>query len=458
MPRALLFENAVAPSSRTARQLRSLAAAGWEVTLALRAGTAPEPLPGVEVVRIDHPLDHPLTVTARSDLARLDDESALVRERYLAMAEALKEARDDLDRNHPLREALLQVRTELDRARDTVVADLHAERSAVEAARRHPTPLARPHGFGDLLRLEGFWGSAARILAGLPWDVAQAVDLDTLPAAVWAARATDRPVLFDAHELFPDLDYLPEVYREAWRRLGEDFVPLADLVVTVSEPMAAVLATEFGAARVEMVPNYPPVGSSPSGLRRHLGLPPEAPLAVHIGAVVDNRRPERAVAAVRGLRDLHVAFLGTARPETRAAVERLAETRGVGDRLHFVEPVPMEELVPFVAEADLSLILYSGEASRHLDLTLPNKLFDALAAGLPVVAAEGTAVADYVLTRGVGAVFDPADPDGMGAVVHKVLEDPSFRRQAGALAPEVTWERVEGRYLDLLGRLLPEGS
>jgi glycosyltransferase involved in cell wall biosynthesis len=423
MPRLLFFENATAPSTRSRRQLDTLAEAGWELTVVLRDGGG-EPLPrGWTVHRVPFPR-HPLQTAL---LAQLD--APLVRR-------AVRKAGGRLG----------------------LGKKGAARRGAVRAARARPTPTGRPRSFGDLPRLELLWYAVAQHAAAAPWDVAQAADLDALPPLVWAGEATNRPVIYDAHEAFSELDYLPEVYRVAWRELAGDFIPAADLVLAVSEGQRRLLRERWGAREVEVLPTYPVVGAAPATtVRRRLALDQSTPLAVHVGRVVANRRPELAVDLLAQLRELHVALVGDVAQDMRAQLAGRAEEQGVAGRLHFVEPVPMSELVGFLTDADVSLLLYAP-SNPNLATAMPNKLYDGLAAGLLTVAAAGTEAGDYVVSRGVGATFEPDSAAALAVAVRRALTDEDVRTRAGELAPDVRWDSAADRYVSLLDGVRSRGA
>jgi glycosyltransferase involved in cell wall biosynthesis len=317
------------------------------------------------------------------------------------------------------------------------------------AVQATPVPPLMPRP-GDLDVLVHQWLSVAPALAAVEADVYWAADLDALPAVVWAAAAVPGSrVVLDAHELFPELDYLDPAQRPEWAQIARDLVPHVDELITVGDEMADRWRADYGARSVHAIGNLAPRPEPLDGpdLRASLGLDAATPLAVHVGNVVPNRRPELAVELLERWPELHVALVGEVRYGLDATLAELAEHAGVADRLHLVAPVPTAQLEPFVATADVALILYSPERSTHLRVTMPNKLFDALAAGVPVVATEGLAPARYLAERGLGRSFRDGDVDDLAAAVREVVGDEAMRDRARRTRAEARWPAVEGELL-----------
>ena len=338
----------------------------------------------------------------------------------------------------------------------------HRQQALWRAALDMPTPQIA-HRSADLNILAYEWVAGAEALVAQPADIYWAADLDALPPVVWAGRASPGTrLVYDAHELFMRLDYLDPLQLPEWDAIARQFVPKVDLVLTVCDGIADILRVEYGARRVQVVHNLAVAGRPTSrDVRQALGLPAGTPLAVHIGNVVPNRRPELAVPLLEKLEALHVVFVGEIRQQQDVRVREQAVLAGVQDRLHIIDPVPVDELISFVAGADLSLVLYSPMTSDNLRLALPNKLFDSLAAGLPLVAAHGTEAAAYVINRNLGRGFDDGDADSLAKAVQGILNDHMLRERVSSRRHDFEWAAGEPMFTKLVHKLAatatPEG-
>ena len=143
---------------------------------------------------------------------------------------------------------------------------------------------------------------------------------------------------------------------------------------------------------------------------------------------------------------------GALKPALRRAAEGIA-------CLTFEDAVPKTELARRVAAADCGITIFAPIPVLY-DCTSPNKLYDYLAAGLPVVVAYPGWVADLVVRDGCGLATPAADPAALARALLELAADPARRqamgRQARALAErELDREALADRAVDLLERLVP---
>lgn len=268
-------------------------------------------------------------------------------------------------------------------------------------------------------------------------DVVHAHDSDTLAAADAVARASGAALVYDAHELFPDMLLEHGVQgtwpvQRYWRRLERRLVPRADAVVTVSPGLATELAARFGVEPV-VVANVPPLvaASRSERLRTELGLPPDTPIALYQGVLTRGRGLERLVTAWAHVAGavLAVQGFGPVEDDMRAA----AVDVGLADRVRFMGRIAPEDLHEYATGADLGVVIYEHTTLNNY-LAAPNKLFAYLMAGLPVAASDFPGLASIVEGEAVGATFDPADAASIAAAVNGLLADVPLRREMAVRA------------------------
>ncbi|GAB2607620.1 glycosyltransferase [Pseudactinotalea suaedae] len=314
-----------------------------------------------------------------------------------------------------------------------------------------PVPATRPI-WNDTNILSQDWYDAARLMVEKPTPILWAADLDALPPVIWAKHALPGTrVIFDAHELFSLVDYLDPTQVEEWEEIARTFIPEVDLVITVGEGIADELRRRYGAKRVEVIESLAvPTRFPGEDVRSSLGLGADVPLAIHIGNVSANRNPLLAVELLVSMPELHFAFVGTVRGNLHDLLDEAAADRGVRDRLHFTGNVGRGQLQHFLTTADVAAILYSPDTSENLRLAMPNKLFDALSAGLPGVATAGTAAAEYLEREGLGQAFVDGDAESLASAIRAVLGDERMRGNAANSAESAVWAATEPRLLEMV--------
>ena len=280
-------------------------------------------------------------------------------------------------------------------------------------------------------------------LLALDADIYHAHELWMLESCALAARARGARVFYDSHELEPqrNLDWCPGSNR---RRIAYEqrYIHAADAVFTVAPGVARELMRIYGLPSVGILRNTPWLArlrSASCGLRTTLALADEVPLVVYTGLVTLNRGLELVVAALPALPGFHLAMVGRAEPQTAAALATLAGQLGVAARVHHLAPLPPEELIDFIASADVAVIA-APDVCLSYRYSLPNKLFEALFADLPLVTSDLEDMRDFVVAHGLGEVFAQGNVAALSAALRKVVE------QRARYVDEVERERLRVEY------------
>lgn len=310
------------------------------------------------------------------------------------------------------------------------------------------------------------------VIDSLDWDVLHAHDVHMVgvaSAAVARRRASGRSAawVYDAHEYVAGLSLYggrTARKRAAYLDLEREFVRDADLVVTVTEPLAFELQRRYRLPLPPVVVMNSPVlgaGAKPveTGIRQACALADDIPLMTYSGGVTAARGVVTAVEALPLLPGVHLAVVCVPHTEIHGAREltRVATTLGVADRLHLLEPVRPDEVSAFLASADVGLLPLNHFGSH--EVALANKLFEYLYGGIPVVVSDCKAQADFVRRHEVGAVHVAGDAASLAEAVRSVLAEAAPLRRRIAAAPELlepfAWEHQEralrGAYRELLG-------
>ncbi|HUG53898.1 MAG TPA: glycosyltransferase, partial [Vicinamibacteria bacterium] len=294
--------------------------------------------------------------------------------------------------------------------------------------------------------LADYWRRAVAAARAEPFDVFHAHDLVTLPAA-WAARARRGGcVVYDAHELFTELSRLDPVSRAGFRLLEAALIGRVDRVLTVNESIAGELVRRYRVPPPLVLRNCPRTfGRRPeagkSTLRRRAGLPAGTPVVLYQGLYMPHRGLENLVRASALFVRARLVFMGWGPllDELRA----LAVREAVTDRVIFIDPVPMDDLLEVTAGADVGVVPYRNVGLNNF-YTSPNKLFEYCAAGVPVVASAFPELRKVVEGLQLGRTFDPDDPASIARAVNAVVEDPAeaarLRANAARVAGQFTWE------------------
>ena len=314
------------------------------------------------------------------------------------------------------------------------------------------------------------WGSAAAAAAPAA-DMWHGHDLTGLAAARIAHDRSGGLLIYDSHEFFVEAG--TNARRPAWakklfRRLERRWSRNAAALVTVNRTLGDLLGRGLRIRRVVVVHNAPPrwapTPGAPDHLRAAAGIPAAARVALYHGAFSADRglRELVDVWARPGLEEAHLVLLGFG-PLRDELIARAAEPAS-GGRIHVLPAVPPEDLADWVVSADVG-VMPNQPRTLNERLSTPNKLFESLAVGLPVVSSDFPERRRIVIDDPdgpLGAVCDPTDPVALGAAIRSILDlDPVARadlraRCLRAAHERWNWETESARLVGLYAELAEE--
>ena len=327
-----------------------------------------------------------------------------------------------------------------------------ADRASV--TRREPgTPQApQPVRMGPAATLRAFIGTIwlnlclASTAASLAADVIHCNDLDTLTAGVLLRRRHRARLIYDAHELYPDMMAATSpLYRGLWLLLEHRLIRFADAVLTVNDSLASELAHRHKlSVRPTVVMNCPPIVPLPA--EQVSGVENEEYLILYQGHLNPERGLEALIDAVP-LMDRRVAVCLRGAGRLRSALEQRAVDLGVADRVRLLDAIPPDQLVTALTGFTIGVIPYVP-ASLNTYLSTPNKLFEYLMGGLPIVATDLPEVRRLVDATRAGETYPASHPDALAEVVNRLVSDPqrlqAYRHAARRSAMErYNWEAQE---------------
>lgn len=303
-------------------------------------------------------------------------------------------------------------------------------------------------------------GRSLRAAAAWPADVYHAHNANTLLIAYLAARLRRARLVYDAHELETGRNWgssnVPTLLRRLWALPERLVIGCADAVITVCDSIADELARLYRIPCPVVVRNVPEYQGPPAAntLRQQLGLAQDAPLIMYQGTVTANRGLEQTIEAMSQLGRGVLVILGDG-PLLEPLRQR-AQEQGLAGRVFLPGRVPLAELPGYTAAADVGLALIQNACLSYY-YCLPNKLFEYVQAGVPVLASHFPEMERVVKNHEVGEVVDPADPSAIAAALGRLLDDSAYygrlRQNALAAATHFTWAQEAQVLLDVYRRL-----
>jgi L-malate glycosyltransferase len=291
-------------------------------------------------------------------------------------------------------------------------------------------------GDGELARRLEAGGVPVR---AVPWRAG--LDPRVLPALRAELRASR--VIFHAHDAhaltlagvsaWPGRAPLVVTRRVDFRLHRRGFWARADHVIAISDAVAAVLRSGgIDPARITVVRSgvdlEEAVQAVPGGFRTRFGVPRDAPLAAHLGALVPHKDQTTLVgaAALARARVPALHWIVGGEGELRGSLEALIADSGLRDRVHLAGQ--LSDPLALLAEADL-FVMSSREEG------LGTSVLDAMARGIPIASTTAGGLPE-MLSDGAGLLVPPGDPSALADAVTRIVQDAGLRAGLGAQARE----------------------
>jgi len=280
------------------------------------------------------------------------------------------------------------------------------------------------------------------------FDLVHCHDLDTLPLGFVLVRLKRKPVIYDAHESFPDMldGSVPRLVKRSLIYLETFLIRRTDLLITVGEKLRRHFA-ERGARRTVVVGNWKrpaDFARSPEQneqIRRALGIFDGAVVVVAITQLLKDRKLEVLLEAVDESPNVHAIVGG------RGILEEFVKERAARNpRVKFVGFVSGHQIGDYTCAADVVYYGFDPE-NPNARFSAPNKLFEALAAGRPIITGDFGEIAAVVREASCGIVLEDYSTERIKKAL-AALEDRNLRARMARNAERfgctaMNWERGE---------------
>lgn len=334
--------------------------------------------------------------------------------------------------------------------------------SGIHIIRVQNVPSTYGAGARQLTRLPAFWREVIRRLNTLRPALIHCHDFDTLPAGLWYGWRKRIPVIYDAHEYYAEL-IRPRLQGrsgyfivDAIRRLDLWSAGRASAVVTVDETLGAIYRMRN--RRVVIVGHYPSrnLVQEPAEVftRPQMNLLYVGRLSADRGTLIYARLLWHLLDRGIPVR-LHLAGSFIPEGERETFIQQIG---GLEDNIKDHGWVAYDQLPELLRIADIGLAILLPEP-RYI-AALPVKLFEYMAAGLPVVASNFPQVREVVESSTCGLLVDPEQE--LKQVADAIAEwwhHPEIPRHLGAngrraIQDQYNWENLAARLVGLYSELI----
>ena len=287
------------------------------------------------------------------------------------------------------------------------------------------------------------------------FDLIYANDLDTLIPCFVAAKIKNSKLIYDTHELFtevPELTSRPRV-QKIWLKIESAIFPKLKHVITVNDSIAQIYSQKYRIpiTAVRNVPEYHKLEKDLK-TREQFKLSNDDFILIIQGSGLNiDRGVEEAVLAMKDCEGCILLIVGDGDviPKAKEIVTR----NKLDQKVKFISRRPYEELMKITRIADMGLLL-DKNSSLNQELALPNKLFDYIHAGIPILSSALPEIKKIIKKYDVGIFLSKTEPKIIQETILSYKANHKLRNQhkenCKLAAEKENWDIEQQKLIDVI--------
>ena len=292
-------------------------------------------------------------------------------------------------------------------------------------------------------------------LLGRKVDLIYANDLDTLAPCYFISKVKNTRLIYDTHELFtevPELTSRPKI-QNIWLKIESSIFPRLKHVITVNDSIAKIYRQKYNVAlsTVRNVPEYDKENIS-RNTRKELNIREEDFILIIQGSGLNKDRGiEEAVSAMQHCTDCVLLLVGDGDVIPKA--KKMVAEKKMESKVRFIPRRPYKELMRITRLADLGLLL-DKNTSLNQGLALPNKLFDYIHAGIPILSSNLIEISKIIKQYEIGIFLSEIQPKTICETILKYKTNIALQKQhrinCRNAAEQENWQVEQQKLIDVI--------
>ncbi len=270
-------------------------------------------------------------------------------------------------------------------------------------------------------------------------DLIVSVDLDTLVGCGSTRLFKKSKLLFDSHEYFPEV---PEIQHKLWIKniwltAEKCFIPAIDHGVTVCQPIADLYQKKYDKEFL-IIRNAPLANRISTSVQKQKD-PNHTFTILYQGAVNHGRALRELIMAMKYVSDAKLLIIGGG--DILKELQELASDQS--ERIKFTGKIPFEQLPKYTKQADLGISLLENIGLNNY-YALPNRLFDAIQAQLPMLGINFPEIEKFIHENDFGTTISSIEPEKIAKAINNIKDNPEqlkkWRINASIAQKKIYWE------------------
>lgn len=290
-----------------------------------------------------------------------------------------------------------------------------------------------------------------------PKAVLVANDLDTLLPNTIISRWKNTPLVYDSHEYYtgvPELEGRPRV-QKIWKCIERYCIPKLKHCITVNQSIANLYSEEYG-VEFKVVRNVPVVSPIEHKSLAELRLPADKKIIILQGAGINiNRGAEELLQSMQYMEGYLLLIIGGG--DVFEKLKTMRVDLGLQEKVQIMDKMPRNKMLSYTAAAHLGATLDKPLSTNYL-LSLPNKIFDYIMAGIPVLSSDLIELKAIIEKYDIGVVTPSHNPQDIATAIENVLGNEEMYNRLKAntakALTELNWDIEKKVLVDIYTQLL----
>jgi len=284
-------------------------------------------------------------------------------------------------------------------------------------------------------------------------DIFFAVDLDTAPAQFLASKIRRKPLVIDNHEYFTGVPELNErkTVQSIWKTAEKFIYKRTPHQITVNDSLKILFEQEYP-AKFEVVRNFP---LKPLVLPETKSFPEKEIRIIYQGVLNKDRGLEETIEAfslLPGNYRLIIAGDG----DISNSLYQMVVNYSLQDKIKFAGRLSPGKLSQLTKLADAG-ISFEKDTNINYRFSLPNKIFDYMNAGIPVLVTDLPEMKKIVEEYKTGLVLKEPSPQKIAEIIQKMFSDKNqylnFCTNAVKASETLNWESQEKNIVEFFNHV-----
>jgi glycosyltransferase involved in cell wall biosynthesis len=286
-------------------------------------------------------------------------------------------------------------------------------------------------------------------------DVLWANDLDTLLPNFIVSRLKNIKLVYDSHEYFT-LSVYKKTSRKIWEMLENFLFPRLKNIITVNNSIKKVYEEKYKVP-ITVIWNVPYRIIHNTNPEK-VSLPADKKILIMQGiGLNENRGAEEAVLTMQFLPDdFNLYFIGSGTVLDK--LKQMVRDLNLSGKVTFIDMLPYSQMMEYTKRCFIGLIFEKIDVTDHHRFALPNKFFDYINAGIPVLSSKATEIELLIEKYRIGDVIENIEPAEIAAKIIEIKKNNEvynlWKNNTIIASKELNWENEEKILINFMNHLV----